>query len=125
MRHEGLQKKFAFPEVANIVNYWIRGDLSKMERNFQWCPPNFFTRSDQAPISYQVLEEEYMDYKFVGLPATATKAEATYDPGESPFIDVLAANLSAWMTKFPYFLEGLIESSIQLLSLEIQVNKLG
>ena len=49
-------------------------------------PPNYL---------YRVLEEEYMDYKFVGLPATITKEEATYDPCESPFIDVLAENLSA------------------------------
>ena len=63
------------PEVVghdNIVNYWVRGDLTKDVKNLQWCPPNYLKIPDQSPISYQELKNEYMECRFLGLPATAT-----------------------------------------------------
>ena len=85
------------PELVkpdHVVKYWVRRDLAKSVKNFQWRPPNYLYLSDQSPISYEVLKNEYLDYKVVGLPETVTAyaSEAATGPRVTPFHDVPVEN---------------------------------
>ena len=66
-----------------------------------------------------------MDYRFVELPATITAEQETYDPDLSPFADVLAESLGPWWSQLAKLIEGMVESAIQMLSVEIQAGKLN
>ena len=97
----------------------MRGDLAKDARNLQWCPANNHTLSDQAPISYERLQEEFLRYKFVALPATSTSHEDS-NPREEPFKCVPAESLGPRCDHFPHYIDGMIEGTIQLMSVEVQ-----
>ena len=76
--------------------------------------------SDQAPISYQKLYDDYRNYKFVGLCATGSMADELYDPIWNLFSEVSAESFSQMRSQFPCVVEGMTEASIQLLSVEVQ-----
>ena len=88
---DGSSRIFVFPSGLRdrdcVVKYWVRGDLMKAPRNLQWCSSHFDSLSDQVPIAHQKLKDEYLDYKFVGLPATSSMVEPTGSTMET-FVDV-------------------------------------
>ena len=43
----------------------------------------------------------------------------------SPFADIAAESLGPWCSQFANFIEGMIESTIQMLSVEVQVDMLN
>ena len=100
--------------------------MTKEINNFHWYPPNYLNLSDESPISYQVLKEEYLEYRFVGLPATVAAflegRPLTLDM--NPFQDILAESLGMWCAQFANVMKGMIESTIQFMSVEVQVDLL-
>ena len=68
-----------------------------------------------------------MEYKLVGLPETVTAfaKECGAGPRSVLFYDVPADNLLAWRPQFANIIEGMIESTILLLRVEVQVKLLN
>ena len=122
--NDGPRRMFLLPSELRgrdvVVNSWVRGDLAKDARNLQWCPPNYEILSDQAPISYRLLKEEYLEYRFVGLPAPSSAFDQS-NPSVKPFADVPKESLGPWCVQFAHVIEGMIEATVQLLSVEVQL----
>ena len=73
-----------------------------------------------------MLCREFLNYTFVGLPETATaREEYVRAPQNVPFQDVGGTSLDPWRSQMPKVVDGILESTIQLLSVEIQVNTLS